>query len=102
MGIDVPERDSLGNNCVVCHETDLIINPNAVIGDNVKLHHDTALGTAIAGGRSPRIGNNVTIGANSVVIEDIKVGDGVLIGAGSVVTKDVPQNSIVAENSART
>lgn len=101
LGIDVPERVTLGSDCVVCHGIGLIINPNVVIGDNVKLHHNTTIGSAVTGGKSPRIGNNVTIGANSVVIGDIKIGDGAIIGAGSVVIKDVPQNAIVAGNPAK-
>lgn len=101
LGIDVPERVTLGSNCIVCHGIGLIINPNVVVGDNVKLHHNTTIGTAVHGGKSPRIGNNVTIGANCVVIGDIKIGDGATIGAGSVVTKNIPQNAIVVGNPAK-
>ena len=101
LGIDVPERVTIGSDCVVCHGIGLIINPNVVIGNNVKLHHNTTIGSAVTGGKSPRIGNNVTIGANSVVIGDIKIGDGAIIGAGSVVIKDIPQNAIVAGNPAK-
>ena len=101
LGIDVPERVTIGSGCVVCHGIGLIINPNVVIGNNVKLHHNTTIGSAVTGGKSPRIGNNVTIGANSVVIGDIKIGDGAIIGAGSVVIKDIPQNAIVAGNPAK-
>ena len=49
----------------------------------------------------PVIGNNVTVGANVVVIGDIQIGDNVVIGAGSVVVKDIPSNVTVAGNPAR-
>lgn len=101
LGIDVPERVKLGSNCIVCHGIGLIINPNVIVGDNVKLHHNTTIGSAVHGGKSPRIGNNVTIGANCVVIGDIKIGDGAIIGAGAVVTKNIPQNAIVVGNPAK-
>jgi len=47
------------------------------------------------------IGNNVFIGANSIILKGVRIGKNSTIGAGSVVTKDVPENSIVAGNPAR-
>ena len=47
---------------------------------------------------SPRIGNNVFIGANAVVVGDITIGDHVVIGAGAVVTKSVPSHCTVVGN----
>jgi serine O-acetyltransferase len=46
--------------------------------------------------RHPKIGNNVTFGANAIVIGDIEIGDNVIIAAGAVVTKSVPDNCVVA------
>ena len=100
LGIDVPERVILGSNCRVCHGIGLIIHPGVVIGDNVKLHQNTTIGKT-GNGRPPRIGSNVVIGANSVIIGDIKIGDGALIGAGAVITKDVPQNAVVVGNPGK-
>lgn len=47
------------------------------------------------------IGDDVWIGANSVILSGVKVGNGAVVGAGSVVTKDVPCNRIVAGNPAK-
>lgn len=44
--------------------------------------------------RETRIGNNVSIGANSTIICGVTIGNNVMIGAGSVVTKDIPDNSV--------
>lgn len=41
------------------------------------------------------VGNNISIGMNTVILPGITIGDNVIIGACSVVTKDVPSNSIV-------
>ncbi|WP_339634911.1 DapH/DapD/GlmU-related protein [Bizionia echini] len=49
----------------------------------------------------PTIGDNVTVGANVVIIGAIIIGDNVTIGAGSVVVKDVPSNCVVAGNPAK-
>lgn len=43
-----------------------------------------------------KIGNDVWIGCNSVVLEGVNIGDGAIVAAGSVVTKDVPPYTIVA------
>lgn len=48
-----------------------------------------------------RIGSNVWIGMNSVVMPGIQIGDNVAIGAGSVVTTDIPSNSIAVGNPCR-
>ncbi|MFD1014609.1 serine acetyltransferase [Winogradskyella rapida] len=49
----------------------------------------------------PIIGDNVTVGANVVIIGSIKIGNNVVIGAGSVVVKDVPSNCVIAGNPAK-
>ncbi|MFV8280294.1 acyltransferase [Christiangramia marina] len=47
------------------------------------------------------IGNNVYIGSCALILPGVKIGDNVVIGAGTVVTKSVTQNSIVAGNPAK-
>lgn len=47
------------------------------------------------------IGNNVFIGAESVILPNTKIGNNVIIGANSTVAKDVPDGVVVAGNPAR-
>lgn len=47
------------------------------------------------------IGNNVWIGAGSIILPGVSVGDNAVIGAGSVVTKNVAPNTVVAGNPAK-
>ena len=47
------------------------------------------------------IGNNVFVGAESVVVPNVNIGDNVVIGANSTVTKDIPSNSVYAGNPAK-
>lgn len=47
------------------------------------------------------IGNDVWIGVNAIIMDDIFIGDGAIIGAGAIVTKDVPPYAIVGGSPAR-
>ena len=48
-----------------------------------------------------KIGDNVFIGAGSIVLPNTNIGSKVIIGAGSVVTKDIPSNSVAVGNPAK-
>lgn len=48
-----------------------------------------------------KIGKNCLIGIGAIILPGVNIGDEVIVGAGSVVTKDVPSNCIVAGNPAR-
>ena len=80
------------------------------IGDNVTLAprvhilaHDASmcntLGYAKIG--CVTIGNNVFIGAGSIILPNVNIGNNVVIGAGSIVSKDIPDNSVYAGNPAK-
>ncbi len=80
------------------------------VGDNVTLAtgakllaHDAS--TPRAGVHTKigivQIGNNVFIGANSIVLCNTRIGDNVIVGAGSVVTHDIPSNSVYAGSPAK-
>ena len=51
--------------------------------------------------REVRIGNNVWIGGQSLILKGVTIGDRAIVGSRSVVTKDVPPDSVVAGNPAR-
>jgi acetyltransferase-like isoleucine patch superfamily enzyme len=48
-----------------------------------------------------KIGRDVWIGANAVILGGVTIGDGAVVAAGAVVTKDVEAGTIVAGNPAR-
>ncbi|NRW82134.1 acetyltransferase-like isoleucine patch superfamily enzyme [Clostridium beijerinckii] len=48
-----------------------------------------------------RIGNNVWIGSNAVILPGVTIGDNSVIGAGSVVTHDIPENVVAVGNPCR-
>lgn len=104
LGVEIPRSLKIGKGFMVYHPTGIVINPGVVFGDNCKIRQNTTIGNKdLEGGiaHCPIIGNNVEIGANCVIIGDIRIGNNVIIGAGSVVVKDVPDNVVVAGNPAK-
>lgn len=81
------------------HPFATIINAKS-IGRNFSCRQCTTIGNKIDGRNDliPTIGDNVTLGANVVIIGNIHIGNNVIIGAGAVVVKDVPDNVVVVGN----
>jgi putative colanic acid biosynthesis acetyltransferase WcaB len=104
-GIEIPRKTTIGKSLSLFHGQALVLNQGVIIGDNCTLRNSTTIGhKKNANGTfsaCPRIGNNVDIGANVVIIGDIEIGDNVVIGAGSVVIKSIPANSVAVGNPAR-
>ena len=104
-GIEIPRKTTIGKGLSLFHGHALVLNQGVIIGDNCMLRNSTTIGhKKNADGTfsaCPRIGNNVDIGANVVIIGDIEIGDNVIIGAGAVVTKSIPANSVAVGNPAR-
>ena len=48
-----------------------------------------------------RVGNNVLIGANSLILPRVTIGNNVIIGCGAIVTKNIPDNCVAAGVPAR-
>lgn len=48
-----------------------------------------------------KVGNNVWIGGNVCVLPGVTIGDNVVIGAGSIVTKDIPSNVVAVGNPCK-
>lgn len=63
------------------------------IGKNFAIHHNCSV--VHGKGGVPTIGDNVFIGTGAVVMGGIKIGNNVNIGANSIIFKDVPDNSTV-------
>ena len=103
--VELRASTQVGTGLRIEHGYSLVINDRTIIGRNVHLRHCVTIGCVKmpdgSQGPCPIIGDNVEVGANSVILGDISVGDNVKIGAGSVVTKDVQPNAIVVGNPAR-
>lgn len=105
LGVELPFKTSIGKGLVVQHGQSLVVNDGTIIGENCVMRNSCTIGIkknqSGAKSKAPILGNNVDIGANSVIIGPITIGDNVIIGAGSVIVKDVPSNVVVVGNPAR-
>jgi serine O-acetyltransferase len=95
--IEIHPGAKIGEGLFIDHGAGVVIGETAEIGDNVTIYQGVTLGGTgkEKGKRHPTIGNNVVISAGAKVMGSFKVGDNVKIGAGSVVLKEVPPNCTV-------
>lgn len=95
--IDIHPGATLGRRFFIDHGAGVVIGETAEIGDDVTLYHGVTLGgtTWNKGKRHPTLGNGVVIGAGAKVLGAITLGDQVRVGANSVVVKDVPAHRTV-------
>lgn len=96
FGIYIGSKVQIGRRLTIEHFGGIIIHTNAVIGDDVIIRQGVTIGikSIDAPLEAPTIGNRVSIGAGAKILGGIKIGDDVQIGANAVVICDVPANSI--------
>ena len=104
---------SVGENFYMNHNCIILDGAKVEFGDNVFIAPNCGFYTAghpidvelrnkgLEYAKPIKVGNNVWIGGNVVVLPGVSIGDNVTIGAGSVVTKDIPSNSVAVGNPCR-
>lgn len=86
-----PECISIGDNVYVASNVSFINHDvtNGMLSKCTSTVPNRNMGGVI------KIGNNVMIGARSVIMPDVLIGNNVVVAAGSIVTKDIPDNTVV-------
>jgi len=99
-GIEIHPKAVIGKRLFIDHGMGIVIGETTIIGDNCTMYHSVTLGGTgkDKNKRHPTIGNNVLIGAGSIILGPIYIGDNSKIGAGSVILKNVKSNSTVVCN----
>lgn len=95
MGNDV----FINHGANICASKSITIGSNVHIADLVMMHdsnfHEVEEGKGITT-KPIVIGNNVWIGARSIILPGVEIGENSVIAAGSVVTKSIPENCLAA------
>ena len=93
------EGVAINRNCTISCHHEISIGDNTLIGTNVSIFdHDHKFTNTVIKRKdfnkaSIKIGSNVWIGANSIILKGVKIGDNVVVAAGSIVCKDIPSNT---------
>ncbi len=96
-GIEIHPGTTIGKGLFIDHGMGVVIGETTVIGDNVTLFQGVTLGGTgkERGKRHPTLGNNVVVGTGACILGNIRIGDNVNVGANAVVIREVPPNSTV-------
>ena len=96
-GIEIHPGATIGEEILIDHGMGVVIGETAEVGNRVTIYQGVTLGGTgkDTGKRHPTIGNNVMVGSGAKVLGPIKIGTNVKIGANSVVLKNIPDNVTV-------
>lgn len=95
---DISPRAKIKGGLVFSHGHDIVIGSEVTMGNNCTVFNGVTLGNknleCSAEGNQPTLGNNVTLSTGAKVLGPITIGDNVIVGANSVVIHDLPSNCI--------
>ncbi len=96
-GIEIHPAAKIGKGFFIDHGMGVVIGETSEVGENCLLYQGVTLGGTgkEKGKRHPTLCNNIVVGAGTKILGAITIGDNVKIGANSVVLDSVPKNSIV-------
>ena len=104
-GLQVGANFTMRDGCIIdfSHAWHITIGNNVTLAPRVHIiAHDASTWYYLGHSKvkNVTIGNQVFIGAGSIILPGVTIGDNVIVGAGSVVTKNIPDNSVYAGNPA--
>ncbi|MDR0974170.1 MAG: serine O-acetyltransferase [Ruminococcus sp.] len=102
-GIEIHPGAKIGKGLFIDHGSGVVIGETAEIGNNCLIYQGVTLGGTgkERGKRHPTLGNNVMVGAGARVLGPFRVGNNVKIAANAVVLEAIPDNSTAVGVPAR-
>lgn len=101
--IEIHPGAQINGTLFIDHGAGIVIGETAIIGNEVTIYHGVTLGGTgkETGKRHPTIGDGVVIGAGAKLLGSIEIGNNVKIGANSVVLKNIPDGCTVVGTEGR-
>lgn len=105
--IEVGKNCFINYNCVILDNAKVIMGDNCLLAPNVAIYtaghtlHPDARALGYEFGIGITLGDNVWVGGNTVICPGVHIGNNVVIGAGSVVTRDIPDWTLAVGNPCR-
>ena len=107
-GIEIHPGANIHGSVFIDHGSGVVIGSTVEIGNNVIIYSGVVLGSRAGSWdkgygvkRHPTIGSNVFIGAGAKILGDVKVENNVKIGANAVVLQNIPSNCTAVGVPAR-
>ena len=102
-GYQIQYSTKIGKGLYLGHRGTVVINGNAILGNNINIATGVTIGQENRGKRVgvPTIGNDVWIGSNAVIVGNINIGNNVLIAPNSFINFDIPDNCVVLGNPGK-
>lgn len=96
-GVDITYNTRIGPGLHICHINGIGVSPGAKIGANCTISQLVVIGRANRGKREgyPTIGDNVYLGPGAKIVGRLTIGNNVAVGANCVVIDDVPDGAVV-------
>ena len=96
-GVEIHPAARIGRRFFIDHGMGVIIGETAEVGDDCLLYQGVTLGGTgkETGKRHPTLGNRVVVGSGAKILGNIRIGDDVRVGANAVVLRDVPEHCTV-------
>lgn len=96
-GVEIHPGAQIGKQFFIDHGMGVVIGETTIIGDNVLVYQGVTLGGTgkETGKRHPTLKNDIVVGSGAKILGNITIGNNVRVGAGSVVIEDVPDDSTV-------
>ncbi len=102
-GFDISPATVIGPGLFIGHFGGIVISPHAVLGSNINIAQGVTIGAASRGSRkgAPTLEDRVWVGANAIIVGNVRIGSDALIAPGAYVNFDVPSMAVILGNPGK-
>ncbi|MEI6648436.1 MAG: hypothetical protein WCO08_02220 [Actinomycetes bacterium] len=106
-GIEMVVGCEIGSPFIIRHPVGIVVGHKVTAGSKITIMQGVTIGqlsfegdTEKASG-NPKLGDNISLGAYSIILGNISIGSGAIVGAGTFLNKNLPENHLAKGNPAQ-